>query len=97
MGSNSSVATVISNIAARFTEQSQLDALKKFNAEHGSDFGSSASVLSASETTVTDNLKWAENKLVHFRNYLALRNGSVVIGAFNFLILLLLALVTLLR
>lgn len=97
MGSYSSVATVISNIAARFTEQSQLQALQTFNTAHASEFGSSASTLSASETTVRDNIQWAEDKLVHFHRYLALRNSSVAIGAFNFLILVLLALVTLLR
>lgn len=97
MGGFSSVATVISNIAARFTEESQYEALKNFNAANSTKFGSSASTLISAESTVKQNLDWAEAKLGHFRNYLAIRNGSVVIGAFNFLIFLLVALVTLLR
>lgn len=97
MGSYSSVATVISNIAARFTEESQYESLRSFNAANSTKFGSAASTLTSAESTVKQNLDWAEDRLGHFRNYLVVRNGGVVIGAFNFLIFLLVALVTLLR
>lgn len=97
MGGYSSVATVVSNLAARFTEQSQLDDLKKFNADNSAKFGSSASTLKAAETTVQENLDWAETRLGTFRTYLASRNGSATLSGLSLLTLLLVALVTLLR
>ncbi|XP_064552682.1 membrane alanyl aminopeptidase [Drosophila montana] len=97
MGGYSSVATVISNIAARFTEESQYEELQKFNTANGGKFGSSAATLTAAETTVKENLEWATSKLGTFRTYLAQRNGSAMLSGFSLLTLLLVALVTLLR
>ncbi|KAH8311145.1 hypothetical protein KR044_004573 [Drosophila immigrans] len=97
MGGYSSVATVISNIAARFTEQTQLDSLKAFNTANGSKFGTSAATLTAAETSVNENLVWAEAKLGHFRTYLSQRNGSAMISAFSLLTVLLVSITTLLR
>lgn len=97
MGGYSSVATVISNIAARFTEQSQYEELQNFNSANSGKFGSSAATLTAAETTVKENLEWATSKLGTFRTYLAQRNGSAMLSGFSLLTLLLVALVTLLR
>ncbi|EDV93346.1 membrane alanyl aminopeptidase [Drosophila grimshawi] len=97
MGGYSAVATVISNIAARFTEQSQYDDLQKFNTANSAKFGSAATTLMTAESTVKENLAWAESKLGTFRTYLALRNGSAMISGFSLLTLLLVALTTLLR
>ncbi|KAM8705010.1 hypothetical protein ACLKA7_009465 [Drosophila subpalustris] len=97
MGSYSAVATVISNIAARFTEDKQLSALKTFNSANSGKFGSSASTLKSAETTVEENLKWSEAKLLHFRTYLSNRNGSAMISAFSFITLLLVSITTLLN
>lgn len=69
MGSYSAVATVISNIAARFTEEKQLAALKSFNAGNSNKFGSSAATLKSAETSVEENIKWADAKLGHFRTF----------------------------
>lgn len=97
MGGYSAVATVISNIASRFTTQQQSDDLVAFNKASGSKFGSSKATLDAAEKTVDENLKWAATRLGDFRTYLAGRNGSAVVNAFSALSLLLVALVTMLR
>lgn len=76
MGSYSSVATVIANIAARFTTTSEQESLKTFNEQNKDKFGSAASTLVAAEKTVTENLAWATNKLGQFRSYLDNRNGA---------------------
>ncbi|XP_034661661.1 membrane alanyl aminopeptidase isoform X1 [Drosophila subobscura] len=97
MGGYSAVATVISNIASRFTEQKQYDDLQTFNKANSAKFGSSASTLTAAEATVLENLQWSEAKLGVFRTYLAERNGSAIVSAFSALTVLLMALATLLR
>ncbi|SPP82964.1 blast:Membrane alanyl aminopeptidase [Drosophila guanche] len=97
MGGYSAVATVISNIASRFTEQKQYDDLQTFNRANSAKFGSSASTLTAAEATVLENLQWSEAKLGVFRTYLAERNGSAIVSAFSALTVLLMALATLLR
>ncbi|EDV92817.1 membrane alanyl aminopeptidase [Drosophila grimshawi] len=97
MGGYSAVATVISNIASRFTEQSQYEDLQKFNSLNSAKFGSSATTLKAAETTVKENLDWAESKLDTFRVYLAKYNGSATISGFSLLSLLLVSLTTLLH
>ncbi|XP_034488262.1 membrane alanyl aminopeptidase-like [Drosophila innubila] len=97
MGSYSAVATVISNIAARFTEEKQLSALKNFNVANSAKFGSSASTLKSAETSVEENIKWADAKLGHFRTYLSKRNGSAMISAFSLLTLLLVSFTTFLH
>ncbi|XP_037728262.1 membrane alanyl aminopeptidase-like [Drosophila subpulchrella] len=98
MGGYSAVATVISNIAARFTTQQQLTDLQTFNTNNGSKFGSSLATLTAAEATVKENLDWATAKLGVFRSYLAnYRSGSAMVNAFSALSLLMVALVTMLR
>ncbi|XP_069962085.1 membrane alanyl aminopeptidase-like [Bactrocera oleae] len=76
MGSYSSVATVISNIATRFTTESEKQSLKAFNDQNKDKFGSAQSTLLSSEKTVDENLVWATNKLGQFRTYLNNRNGA---------------------
>jgi len=98
MGGYSAVATVISNIAARFTTQQQLTDLQTFNTNNGSKFGTSQATLTAAEATVKENLDWATAKLGVFRSYLAnYRSGSAMVNAFSALSLLMVALVTMLR
>ncbi|ALC45615.1 CG31198 [Drosophila busckii] len=97
MGGYSAVATVISNIAARFTEEAQLKRLQEFNNASGKKFGSSEATLKNAEITVQENLDWATAKLGTFRKYLAERNGSAVVNAFSIFSLLVVALVTMLR
>lgn len=76
MGSYSSVATVISNIASRFTTESEKQSLKAFNDQNKDKFGSAQSRLVSAENTVEENLVWATNKLGQFRTYLNNRNGA---------------------
>ncbi|XP_030370710.1 membrane alanyl aminopeptidase [Scaptodrosophila lebanonensis] len=97
MGSYSAVATVISNLAARFTEESQKKDLEDFTTNNKHKFGSSATTLETAVKTVEENLVWANEKLGTFRTYLASRNGAATKSAFTALTLVLLALVTLLR
>eukprot|EP00099_Drosophila_melanogaster_P028720 NP_732654.1 uncharacterized protein Dmel_CG31198 [Drosophila melanogaster] len=98
MGGYSAVATVISNIAARFTTNQQLTDLENFNKANGAKFGSSQATLTAAEATVKENLEWATAKLGVFRSYLAnYRSGSAMVNAFSAISLLMVALVTMLR
>ncbi|XP_016982032.2 membrane alanyl aminopeptidase [Drosophila rhopaloa] len=98
MGGYSAVATVISNIAARFTTQQQLTDLQNFNRNYGSKFGTSQATLTSAEETVQENLNWAAAKLGVFRSYLAnYRSGSAMVNAFSAISLLLVSLVTMLR
>ncbi|KAH8270919.1 hypothetical protein KR018_003012 [Drosophila ironensis] len=97
MGGYSAVATVISNIASRFTTQQQLSELQTFNKNNGTDFGTSQATLTAAEATVSENLQWAEAKLGVFRNYLAGRNGGAMASALSIFSLLLVAMATILR
>ncbi|XP_017058608.1 membrane alanyl aminopeptidase [Drosophila ficusphila] len=97
MGGYSAVATVISNIAARFTTEQQLTDLQTFNRNSGTKFGDSQATLTAAEATVSENLQWAAAKLGVFRSYLANRNGSAMASAFSALSLLMVALATMLR
>ncbi|XP_036342052.1 membrane alanyl aminopeptidase-like [Rhagoletis pomonella] len=76
LGSYSTVATVISNLAARFTTESQLQNLKEFNERNKSNFGSSQSTLVAAETTAEENLAWATTRLTSFKNYLLKRKSN---------------------
>ncbi|KAH8330498.1 hypothetical protein KR067_004043 [Drosophila pandora] len=97
MGGYSAVATVISNIAARFTTEQQYADLQNFNKNSGSKFGSSQATLTAAEATVSENLEWAQAKLGVFRSYLAGRNGGAMASALSGLSLLLVALATVMR
>ncbi|KAH8358872.1 hypothetical protein KR093_002952 [Drosophila rubida] len=97
MGSYSAVATVISNIAARFTEESQVELLKTFNTANSAAFGSSAATLTSAETNANENLVWAKANLGHFRTYLSKRNGSAMVGAFSLFTVLVVAITTLLH
>ncbi|KAH8382802.1 hypothetical protein KR009_005332 [Drosophila setifemur] len=97
MGGYSAVATVISNIASRFTTQQQHLELQNFNRVSGSKFGTSQATLTAAEATVAENLQWAEARLGVFRSYLAGRNGGVMTSAFSVLSVLLVAIATILR
>uniref|UniRef100_A0A0K8WLP7 Aminopeptidase n=3 Tax=Bactrocera latifrons TaxID=174628 RepID=A0A0K8WLP7_BACLA len=76
MGSYSSVATVIANIAARFTTTTEQQSLKTFNEQNKGKFGSAESTLVAAEKTVAENLAWATKKLGQFRSYLDNRNAA---------------------
>lgn len=76
LGSSSSVATVISNIAARFTTASEQQSLRQFNEQNSSKFGSSASTLLAAEKAVEENLAWASSRLESFTSYLSNRKHS---------------------
>uniref|UniRef100_A0A0A1XS95 Aminopeptidase n=1 Tax=Zeugodacus cucurbitae TaxID=28588 RepID=A0A0A1XS95_ZEUCU len=76
LGSYASVATVISNIAARFTTEEQQKSLKAFNEKNKDTFGSAHSTLVAAEKTVAENLAWASNRLGQFKTYLDKRNGA---------------------
>ncbi|XP_053945437.1 membrane alanyl aminopeptidase-like [Anastrepha ludens] len=76
MGSYSSVATIIANIAALFTTQEQLQKLKTFNENNMSNFGSSQSTLVAAVGTVEYNLAWAGDRLVNFKSYLVKRKAN---------------------
>ncbi|XP_068156512.1 membrane alanyl aminopeptidase [Drosophila tropicalis] len=96
MGGYSAVATVISNIAARFTEETQYADLQKFNTANASKFGSSNSTLYAAEATALENLEWAKEKLGVFRSYLSQRNGSAMTSAFSALTLVFVTLTALL-
>ncbi|XP_013106936.1 membrane alanyl aminopeptidase [Stomoxys calcitrans] len=91
MGSYGSVATVISNIASRFTTHAQEDKLKNFNKDNKAKFGEAATTLEAAEKTVEENLAWAEAKLSAFRDHLTLfrKNGSPSLSSFTALTLLL--------
>ncbi|XP_022221219.2 membrane alanyl aminopeptidase [Drosophila obscura] len=97
MGGYSPVATVISNIASRFTEQKQYEDLQTFNRNNSAKFGTAAATLTAAEVTVLENLQWSEAKLGVFRAYLAVRNGSAIASAFSALTMIMVALATLLR
>ncbi|XP_043068005.1 membrane alanyl aminopeptidase-like [Drosophila bipectinata] len=97
MGGYSAVATVISNIAARFTTEQQYADLQTFNKNSGSKFGTSQATLTAAEATVAENLEWAQAKLGVFRSYLAGRNGGTIASALSALSLVLVALATILR
>ncbi|XP_065372514.1 membrane alanyl aminopeptidase [Calliphora vicina] len=63
MGDYSSVASVVSGIAGRFTTDAQLQKLKAFNAKHTTKFGSSMSTLESAVKTVEFNLEWSKTKL----------------------------------
>ncbi|XP_075168089.1 membrane alanyl aminopeptidase [Haematobia irritans] len=92
MGGISSVASVISNIASRFTTADQQKKLKDFNAANRAKFGTS---LDSAEKTVEENLKWSETKLGAFRDHLIKfkSNGSPALSGFTALTLVLVALV----
>lgn len=70
MGGYSAVATVVSNIAARFTTPAQLEKLKAFNNKHTGKFGSSISTLNSAVETVNFNLDWSDKKLGSIRTFL---------------------------
>ncbi|KAL9898322.1 uncharacterized protein ACN427_006527 [Glossina fuscipes fuscipes] len=76
MGGYSAAATSITGIASRFTEKSQEEKLKNFNARHRTEFGDAATTLDIAEKIVAENLEWAENKLNTFKNYLESRSKS---------------------
>ncbi|XP_073817389.1 membrane alanyl aminopeptidase [Musca autumnalis] len=85
MGGYSSVATVVSNLASRFTTTQQEAKLKNFNNQNKSKFGTSASTLEAAEKTVAENLLWATTKLgafkTHLQNYKT--GGSASLSGFT--------------
>ncbi|XP_046806348.1 membrane alanyl aminopeptidase-like [Lucilia cuprina] len=70
MGGYSSVASVVSNIASRFTTDAQLQKLKDFNGKHKDKFGSSISTLENAVKTVEFNLKWSKEKLGAVKSFL---------------------------
>ncbi|KAM7359496.1 uncharacterized protein ACRADG_013108 [Cochliomyia hominivorax] len=70
LGDYSSVASVVSNIAARFTTEDQYKKLKDFNSKHNDKFGSSASTLNSAEKTVEFNLNWSKEKMGPIRTFL---------------------------
>lgn len=80
MGGYSAVATVVSNIAGRFTTTAQLDKLKAFNIKHKSKLGSSISTLENAEKTVQFNLDWSQKNLPAIRDFLKnySKNGSAM-------------------
>ena len=93
MGGYSSVATVISNIASRFTTEAQETKLKNFNAQNSAKFGSSASTLKSAETSVANNLLWSKSNLPGIEEYLKKRtNASASTKAFAAITIVLLAL-----
>lgn len=93
MGGYSAVATVISNIASRFTTTNQQSKLKTFNNNNKAKFGSSAATLEAAEKTVEENFDWANKKLGAFTEYLAnyKTSGSTSLSGFTALTLVLVA------
>lgn len=93
-GGYGAVATVVSNIASRFTTESQEAKLKAFNVKNKEAFGTSYSTLEKAETTVAENLLWSKNKLGTFKTYLEKRgnNGSATVSAYTALTLLMAAL-----
>lgn len=101
MGGYSAAATSITGVASRFTEKSQEEKLKDFNARHRTEFGDAATTLDIAEKIVAENLEWAENKLNTFKNYLESRSksGSTRASANTIIIYLLgaLVLITLLK
>ncbi|XP_073820070.1 membrane alanyl aminopeptidase-like [Musca autumnalis] len=96
MGGYSSVATVVSNIASRFTTTQQEAKLKNFNNQNKAKFGTSASTLENAEKTVAENLLWATNKLdafkTHLKNYKA--SGSASLSGFTAITVVLFAVLT---
>ncbi|XP_058975541.1 membrane alanyl aminopeptidase [Musca domestica] len=93
MGGYSSVASVISNIASRFTTAQQETKLKNFNTQNRGKFGSSASTLDSAEKTVKENLDWAEKKLGTFKSHLDkyTTGGSASLSGFTALSMVLFA------
>lgn len=93
MGGYSSVATVVSNIASRFTTVAQETKLKNFNTKNQAKFGTSHATLLTAEKTVAENLQWAENKLGAFKTFLEKRakNSSATLNGFTALTLVLVA------
>lgn len=93
MGGYSSVASVISNIASRFTTAQQENKLKNFNTQNRGKFGGSASTLDSAEKTVKENLDWAEKKLGTFKSHLEkyTTGGSASLSGFTALSMVLFA------
>ncbi|XP_061386748.1 membrane alanyl aminopeptidase [Musca vetustissima] len=93
MGGYSSVATVISNIASRFTTTQQEAKLKNFNNQNKSKFGTSARTLENAEKTVAENLLWAQNKMGPFKQHLQNygKGGSASLTGFTALTMVLFA------
>lgn len=91
-GSNSSVATAISNIAARFTEEYQLEKLMQFNVKHNSRFGSS---LEATVKSVVYNLEWSKAKMGPVKAYFVkLGTGGATINTVSIFSIVVVALLS---
>ncbi|XP_055908825.1 membrane alanyl aminopeptidase-like [Eupeodes corollae] len=89
MGSYSSVATEISNIASRFTTKEQQAKLDAFINKSGTQFGSSQKTLTKAATTVKENLEWSEKRLPPVVKYLKdFRNSATSIGISTFTVAL---------
>ncbi|XP_067625622.1 membrane alanyl aminopeptidase-like isoform X2 [Eurosta solidaginis] len=73
LGDHSKVASAISDMASRFTKESEQQSLTMFNQKNKLKFGSSVTTLEASEKTVEENLAWAKARLGSFKTYLDLR------------------------
>ena len=63
MGGYSDVASVISNLAGRFTTEAQLNKLKEYNEKNKAKFGSSYATLQSAEKTAEFNLDWSKQKM----------------------------------
>lgn len=82
LGSWSTTAQMISDIADYFTTEQQLVELKKFIESKGNLFGTSVSTLQNAVTTVENNLAWAEKHLDSLFRYLEGRNGADTLSSF---------------
>jgi len=77
MGSYSAVASAISGMASRFTEDKQKEDLEQFIEKNGAKFGNSISTLHTAVRNVEKNMAWSKDKLDTFTTYLKnFRNGA---------------------
>ena len=91
------VASIISSIASRFTEESQKKELHEFNSKNNAKFGSAAKSLDLAEASVAKNLEWSANKLGTFKQYLEKRSkSSATTNSFTVLSIVLVVLVAML-
>ncbi|XP_062123710.1 aminopeptidase N-like [Drosophila sulfurigaster albostrigata] len=96
LGSWSTTAEVLSDLADYFTTSEQEQQLSEFVDKNSALFGDAASTLKTAQSTVSTNLQWADQRLGKLVNFLASRNSAAGLTINTTFLMLMSALISLL-